>query len=124
MNLPEKIRNMRMDQRLSQKDLADKLECSPALLNQIEKGQKPVTLDMAFRIEIALNHVGREISSVVIQTIYAEAGGQPVAQKAEEVSPEIQSTNKLVDRRERIMGEVISVPVKLPKDIYLKLEWE
>lgn len=125
--IADKVRIMRISNQISQKDLADKLSCSPALINQIEKGQKPLTLDMAFRIEITLGHTAKELSSAIIQAIFEEAGGKETPIKPlspEQVHHKIESLNKIAEEHPRIQGEIISVPVKLPRDIYLKLQFE
>lgn len=126
------IKAARMGKQLSQLDLARKLDRSPSLINNFEKGERRPTLQDAFKIEYLLEMKDAPISSYIIAEDYKAATGLERRQEireeqiltGEEVAEKIEALNTLREEKPRVMGQIISVPVKLPKDIYLKLEFE
>lgn len=136
LDIGKLIKIARMNRQLSQLELSKKMNLSPASINQFEKGvSKPQLVD-AFRLEKLLGLEGGPISRLVIAEEYRQATGHTLpthgggieevearSVHSEEDEEKIEGMNK-VKRWERVMGEVIRVPVKLPKDIYLKFEFE
>ncbi len=74
--LGERIRKLRRDKNLSMLALAKKLDCHTSLINHYEKGGKNIPLEMAFKLEDALENDAREISAAVILMAYFGATGK------------------------------------------------
>ncbi len=138
IEIGKRIREARMRRDITQRQLAEKMEFTSSLLNQFEKGKKKPSLVDAFRMEVILEVRDESISQLVIGADYRAATGfdkhfpthgggieevAPRSVQSDELNPKIAKLNKITHSGERILGEVISVPVKLPKEIYLKLEF-
>ncbi len=122
------IKNARLEKKLSQADLARKLNRSRALLNHFEKGNEKPGLVDAFKLELILGLESKPLSGFIIREAYREAGGEPSAKIGGE-NPASGISLKTAFRSEKSEGEVtsvpivIEVPVKLP-EIILKLKLE
>lgn len=125
------IKAARMGRQLSQLELAKRMKLSPASINQFEKGvSKPQLVD-AFRLEMILEIKDERISQLVIGADYRNATGEDLRPFNDLSLKHRSGTEKVatssvqsVEIEGEINGKVIRVPVKLPKDVYLKLEFQ
>lgn len=123
------IKQVRIKAELNQQDLAKRLGVSYATVSNAEAGIRRLTLEQAFRLEKELAVEDGRISNWIIRDDYYRATGSRVW-----VGSGTSSLNTGVDGKPnqvagvelegKIDGEVIRVPVKLPKNLYLKLEFE
>jgi len=114
-DVSKKIKSARMAQGLSKVELAKKMGCNNSYLTQIESGKIP-SLEFAFRLENVLGMKEREISQAIIASDFQKAAdGFPTVVPLKEAA---RPTTNEPD------GQIISVPVNLPRNLYLKLEWK
>ncbi len=138
-----------MKAELSQKGLAEIMEFKPPMINYFEKGSRRPTLLDAFKMESLMDIKDGVISNWIIADDFFRATGQKrpeqeqskpkisgetkplntgvqgeevAAPKVGESNQKAYSLNNGVERR-KIMGEIIPIKVKLPQDIYFKLEF-
>lgn len=127
------VKQVRIKAELNQQDLAKRLGVSYATVSNAEAGIRRLTLEQAFRLEKKLAVEDGRISNWIIRDDYYQATGTRnwlgfgfgsgtsslntgVDGKPNQVAG--------VELEGKIDGKVIRVPVKLPKNLYLKLEFE